>query len=90
MWENTNFETHMIEIRQAVVHPVNVAVTKETKNEFSVRPFPMCDQLCNIMMGCREQRGYVISKEDGSSVTSSSLSFTRICDIVYCVNFMFV
>ena len=74
MWENINFETHMIEIREAVVHPVNVAVTKETKNEFSVRPFSMCDQLYNIMKGCREQRCYVISKEDGSSVTGSSLS----------------
>ena len=41
MWENINFETCMIEIKQAVVHPVNVAVTKETKNEFSVRPFTM-------------------------------------------------
>ena len=57
MWENINFETRMIEIKQAVVHPVNVAVTKETKNEFSVRPFPMCEQLYNILLGCRKERG---------------------------------
>ena len=78
MWENINFETRMIEIKQAVVHPVNVAVTKETKNEFSVRPFPMCDQLYNILLGCRKQRGYVISKEDGSPV--SQVTYRRLWD----------
>lgn len=78
MWENINFETRMIEIKQAVVHPVNVAVTKETKNEFSVRPFPMCDQLYDILLGCRKQRGYVISKEDGSPV--SQVTYRRLWD----------
>ena len=78
MWENINFETRMIEIKQAVVHPVNVAVTKETKNEFSVRPFPMCDQLYNILLGSRKQRGYVISKEDGSPV--SQVTYRRLWD----------
>ena len=78
MWENINFETRMIEIKQAVVHPVNVAVTKETKNEFSVRPFPMCDQLYNILLGSRKERGYVISKEDGSPV--SQVTYRRLWD----------
>ena len=52
----------MIEIKQAVVHPVDVAVTKETKNEFSVRPSLMCNQFFSIMPGCKKQRGYMISK----------------------------
>ena len=78
MWENINFETRIIEIKQAVVHPVNEAETKETKNEFSVRPFPMCEQLYNILLGCRKREGYVISKEDGSPV--SQVTYRRLWD----------
>ena len=72
MWENVDFEKNVLEIRQAVVHPVSAAVTKETKNEFSVRTFPMSEALRAILLPCRRKKGYVIAEEDGSPLSSTA------------------
>ncbi|MBQ8953966.1 MAG: tyrosine-type recombinase/integrase [Clostridia bacterium] len=72
MWENVDFEKNCLEIRQAVVYPVSVAVTKETKNEFSVRTFPMGEALRTILFPCRMKQGYVIAEDDGSPLSSTS------------------
>jgi len=72
MWEHCNFEERYFEIRQAVVFPVNVAVTKETKNAYSERNFPMGDQLYNILLSCRKESGYVISRDDGSPISAAT------------------
>ena len=72
MWENVDFEKNVLEIRQAVVHPVSAAVTKETKNEFSLRTFPMSEALRAILFPCRKKKGYVIAEEDGSPLSSTA------------------
>ena len=51
---------------------MNVAVTKETKNAYSERKFPMGDQLYNILLSCRKESGYVISRDDGSPISAAT------------------
>ena len=76
MWENVNFGTNSIEIKQAVVLAVNDGITKETKNNYSVRTFPMCSQLREILLSCRKENGYIISKDDGTPV--SQVTYRRL------------
>ena len=68
-WQNVDFEKHRILICEAIVFPVSAAVKKATKTKSSVRYFPMCEQLYEILWSCRQDDGYVISKGDGEPVT---------------------
>lgn len=70
-WENIDFKRRVIEINKAIVFPVGATVRKGTKNEFSVRSFPMGQELFDILWGCRKEEGYVISKGDGSPITAA-------------------
>ena len=69
-WQNVDFAKRRILICEAVVFPVSTAVKKATKTKSSVRHFPMCDQLYEILWSCRREFGYVISKENGEPVTA--------------------
>lgn len=71
MWDNIDFERRVLEIKQAVVYPEGAAFSKSTKNRFSVRTFPMGQELYDILLPCAKPSGYVISGGDGKPITAA-------------------
>ena len=70
-WDNVDFERHVIEINKAVVYPEGAAFSKSTKNKFSIRSFPMGQELYDILKPCAQPSGHVISGGDGKPITAA-------------------
>lgn len=60
-WEAIDFDKHLIHIRQAVVFVGKQSHLKGTKTAQSERQFPMCEELEQILVGCKHDKGYIIA-----------------------------
>lgn len=62
-WQNVDLDADTLKIDAAVVYAKGTQV-KDTKNEYSVREFPICSALHDILQGCKQDYGYVIHGKD--------------------------
>ena len=60
-WDAVDFEKHLIHIHQAVVFVGKESHVKGTKTSQSMRSFPMCEALEQVLSDCRSESGYVIT-----------------------------
>ena len=68
-WECVNFNLHKIEIREATVYVGSKTHIKGTKTAGSMREFPMCSHLEDILHDCSKPCGYVVAGKNGKPLT---------------------
>ena len=65
-WDRVDFERNKLLIDRAVVYTGGHMYEKGAKTQHSVREFPMCPALREILLTCRQEGGYGVHSGDSS------------------------